>query len=447
MSPSHIRPNERYAWHGQSLLITNERGDCHDDNSLSGFYFREARHLRTLRLEINGEAPWLCESAASDPESLHFLYVHPELAEFGGGGTGHSDDAVSRDARGIPHRALAIDVAFDVGIASLDVSCRITNHGIEAFDFDIAWIVDADFADIQEALGGKREQSADVRVHSDTTQIEFKYDHERLPYKTVVSVSGGGNAAWRAEHGRFSARLRLERQQTVHLALHVRPYDYAEMPGGDELADAERHWREWRDSFARVRSERNRVAEEIVRSNLRDLASYPLLQGPRDEWLTPQAGMPVYPALFGRDAFTAGWQAGWVDGGRMLDASLTRLGRMQSSRFDDWRDEEPGRIPYQVRQGPLARLDLNPYAAYYADFASPMMFIIALAHCFAWTGDEMMLERHWSTAQSTSRARREARRTRDGKTAETPCCIPMAHRCRRHLGPASSRGTGSPACR
>ena len=36
---------------------------------------------------------------------------------------------------------------------------------------------------------------------------------------------------------------------------------------------------------------------------------------------------------------------------------------MQSDRFDDWRDEEPGRIPYQVRTGPLALLNLNPYSA------------------------------------------------------------------------------------
>src|SRR6266850_6623896 len=113
MSPSYIRSNERYAWHGQSLLITNARGDAGEDNSLSGFYFREARHLRTLRLEIDGEQPWLCESSTSGPESLHFLYVHPELAAFGGGGTGYSDDRTSRDAHGIPHRALDIDVRYD----------------------------------------------------------------------------------------------------------------------------------------------------------------------------------------------------------------------------------------------------------------------------------------------------------------------------------------------
>src|SRR5262245_31443377 len=90
MSPCFIRSNERYAWHGQSLLITNERGDCGSDNAMSGYYFREARHLRTMRMEVNGVSPWLSESSANEPESLHFSYVYPELTSFGGGGSGQS---------------------------------------------------------------------------------------------------------------------------------------------------------------------------------------------------------------------------------------------------------------------------------------------------------------------------------------------------------------------
>ena len=56
---------------------------------------------------------------------------------------------------------------------------------------------------------------------------------------------------------------------------------------------------------------------------------------------------------------------------------MTKLTRLQSNRVDDWRDEEPGRIPYQVRTGPLAILNINPYSAYYADYASPLMFVIS----------------------------------------------------------------------
>src|SRR6185503_20920489 len=96
----------------------------------------------------------------------------------------------------------------------------------------------------------------------------------------------------------------------------------------------------WRDRFARIEAPANRTAERIVTANIRDFASFPLLEGRADEWLALQAGVPLYPALFGRDTLTAGWQAAWVDRGRSLEASLTRLGRLQSDRVDDWRDEQ-----------------------------------------------------------------------------------------------------------
>ena len=85
-----VRSDILYAWKGPSLLIVGMRGECSSEHPLSGFYFREARFLRTLRLEINGERPWLCEAASVDPESLAFNFVHPAIKQPGGGGTGQS---------------------------------------------------------------------------------------------------------------------------------------------------------------------------------------------------------------------------------------------------------------------------------------------------------------------------------------------------------------------
>ena len=155
----------------------------------------------------------------------------------------------------------------------------------------------------------------------------------------------------------------------------------------------------WREGLTSVVVPGNPLAERVLGRAAEDLASFPLLEGEPDEWLALQAGMPLYPAFFGRDALTAGWQAAMLDRGAMLDAALTRLGRLQSDRVFDWRDEEPGRIPYQVRAGPLARLDVNPYSAYYADFASPLMYVISLANLYAWTGEREDVERHWQTAR------------------------------------------------
>ena len=93
MSIALIRPKTLCAWKGPSLLIVNTRGDCGDDEPLAGYYFRETRFLRTLRFEINGDEPWLCESASLEPATLAFTYAYPEVAEYGGGGSGHGGRA------------------------------------------------------------------------------------------------------------------------------------------------------------------------------------------------------------------------------------------------------------------------------------------------------------------------------------------------------------------
>jgi glycogen debranching enzyme len=397
MTRALIRPELLYAWHGQSLLIVNSRGECGPDDALCGYYFREARFLRTLRLEIDRKRPWLCEAAEEEPATLRLNYIHPELTEFGGGGSGQSQDEMTTDEHGIPHRALDLDLRYHVCLASLSVALDVTNRAGRTVDFEIAWVLDADFADIQEAQSGKREQQADVKVTAETCALCFAYHHPQLSYGTHVRISGRG--ACTAAERRLAASVRLPPGETACLALLVEPVDYESALTPDDIAIRKRRWREWHDGLVRISTPGNTLVQDVIRCNIRDFASFPLLQGAEDEWLALQAGMPVYPALFGRDTLTAGWQAAFVDRGASLDASLTRLGRLQSDRVDEWRDEEPGRIPYQVRQGPLARLDLNPYAAYYADFASPLMYVIALAHLYAWTGEKTRLARHWDTAR------------------------------------------------
>ena len=48
MDHVHIQPDIRSAWCGPSLLVVNTRGECGEEAPLTGYYFREARHLRTL---------------------------------------------------------------------------------------------------------------------------------------------------------------------------------------------------------------------------------------------------------------------------------------------------------------------------------------------------------------------------------------------------------------
>src|SRR5436190_281931 len=374
-----------YAWSGPSLLVVNTRGECAEDQRLSGYYFREARFVRTLQLRINGHALWPCEAASVGPDTLTFTYVHPEITEPSGGGTGQAGDEESTDRDGIPERSIDIRVTYTVRAGCLDVSATLANRARHALHLSLSWEVGGDFADIQEAEASHPE-----------------------------------------DHGLFY-RTRIEPEDALDMEFDLSPQEIRELafrvwPSGTpadltvEDMEARRVERErWRASFTRIEMPGDRLAEQIVANNIRDFSSFPLLDGDREEWLAMQAGMPLYPAFFGRDAVTAGWQAGMIDRGQSLSAALVRLGRLQSNRFDAWHDEEPGRIPYQMRTGPLAVLNLNPYSAYYADYASPLMYVISLANLYAWVGDKDIIRRHWDTARRIlDWARDYGDRDRDG---------------------------------
>src|SRR3954452_23509206 len=123
-----IRPDIVYAWCGPSLLITNTRGECGPEQAISGFYFREARHLRTLLFRINGREPWLCEITTPDAATIGLTFVYPEISQPGGGGTGQSGDEEGVDADGIPERSLAIRLLYRDRVAQLDVEVKVANY-------------------------------------------------------------------------------------------------------------------------------------------------------------------------------------------------------------------------------------------------------------------------------------------------------------------------------
>ncbi|HKO15504.1 MAG TPA: glycogen debranching N-terminal domain-containing protein [Gemmatimonadaceae bacterium] len=401
---AHVLADVRYAWYGPSMLVATPRGECVEDHRLTGYYFREARHLSVLRLELNGTAPWLCADSSTNQRQLDFVLVYPELTRFGGGGTDVSDDTTWTDAHGVPQRAVDVRLSLRLRWDGLDVQLTLANRSRSAVELRIAWILDADFADVQEAFSGEREQRGEVRREPVEGGVCLRYVHPRLALATRITAAGGEGGAWQLGDDRLVRRVRLEPQSAMDSVLTITAIDGADPADGDAAGGAHgdalraRRLQAWSSACTGIDIPRNGVLEQLVRQAAADVGSLALLDGAEDEWLTPQAGIPLYPALFGRDAFTAGWQAAMLDEGELTAAALTRVARLQSHRTDDWRDEQPGRIPYQVRRGPLARLDITPYSAYYADFASPFMYIIALGHRFAWSGDERLLERHWDTA-------------------------------------------------
>jgi glycogen debranching enzyme len=398
MRAAEIRPEIRHAWYGPSLLVVTPQGECRDDASLTGFYFRETRYLSVLRFDIDGRTPWVCALGGECPEEISLGLVYPELLGGGGGGSGVSKDEVPRDPEGILHRSIDILVTYRVGFERLEVCAWITNRAREETSFELGWRVGADFADLMEALAEERQQNAVVQVRACTSGLCFRYTHSELPLETLVLAHGAPQ--WEVSGDRIATRLRLPSQATQALGLTVSARDTRDLPDDEGLKARHAARIRWlQNDHTTVHAPGDGSFPGMINQAMQDLGSLALLEGEPSGWLAPAAGMPLYPALFGRDSLTACWQAAVLDRGAMLEATLIRLQALQGTRLDPERDEQPGRIVQQVRQGPLARLGKNPFSRYYGDFASPFMFVISLAQLYAWTGEKKKITRFWDSAR------------------------------------------------
>ncbi|WP_236518743.1 glycogen debranching N-terminal domain-containing protein [Sandaracinus amylolyticus] len=385
----------RLAWRGPTMLVTDVRGELGRGVTSTGLWFRETRYLRTMRLLVNGRAPHLCALGGQDARTLDLVYVHPELEQFGGGGSGLARSEESLASDGLPHRSIDVRVSHAVQLDGLESRYVVANRSRRVARLVIDVALDCDWADIGDTIG---DREAPVRIWAravcDGSSLELRSTHPQLRYVTHVEAPGAS-----AHQSGVRWTLELAPRDEVVLPLRVRAIDFEDALTGEGIAAREDALARWRASHVVVDTTGHGVEPLVIAAALEDLASLPLLEGRPREWLAPQAGLPIYPALFGRDALTTGWQASCVDGGAMLDAALARLGRLQCTRDDPRIDAQPGRIPQQVRRGPRARLGDGAFAVSYADVASPLMYVISLAQLFALRGDEALIRPHLDTAR------------------------------------------------
>ncbi|MGH7443386.1 MAG: glycogen debranching N-terminal domain-containing protein, partial [Longimicrobiales bacterium] len=232
------RTDIRYAWRGPSMFAVEPDGRA-GGHSLTGYFFRQARFLRDLRLYVCGEPPHPCSIAEVAPNELELTYIHPEVTKGGGGGSGSGG---LESAGGLLFRNLDLRVRYVVRPSSLDVTLLITSRWQDHIDIDLAWLLSADYASIDEAQFGVREQNAGVETESVANGVAFRYTHPELRFETRVVGSG---ADWRFDGARLNAAIELPRQQVTELRLRVEAIDDADPMDAGESARREAKLEHW----------------------------------------------------------------------------------------------------------------------------------------------------------------------------------------------------------
>ena len=362
------------------------------DHYFTGYFFRQARFLRELRLHVGPRPLHVCSIAEVAPHELELTYIHPEVSR---GGTGGSGSGGLTQIDELLHRNLDIRLNYVLHPAALEITAVIISRWQEQVELDLSWTLSADFATVDEAQFDYRDNRWPVDVRTVPNGVVFAASVDALRFETHIRAGG---ATWTYRDGALRARTSVARQQPLTLSLRVDAIDANDPIDQAGAARREAKLARWHEHVTELHA----AAETplVTRTNraVRDLGSLALLEGPEAEWLTPGAGVPLYLTLWGRDALTASWQAGLFDRGDMIADVVSCLTRLQGSVVDAARDEQPGRIINQAKTDPLSRLGRSGFDRYYADVASPFMYIIALGYHYTLTGDNEHVAQRYDAA-------------------------------------------------
>jgi glycogen debranching enzyme len=258
--------------------------------------------------------------------------------------------------------------------------------------------VSNDFADLFAIKDVVRDRSASViREHaSDGSELLLAYRNGAFAARTRVVVAP---AATRVEGDDLIWDLELAGETTwaadISVPLEIGPNEVVPQRPGFGEADEPR----FDDATARwfVQTPSLETDSELLRhigeQTARDLLALRVemrLDG-RSVAL-PAAGLPWFLAIFGRDTLITAYQS--VSYGQQLArGTLLELASLQGKVCNDFRDEEPGKILHEIRQGELTQLGLKPHSPYYGTADATALWLILLSEYWRWTHDSDLVKR------------------------------------------------------
>jgi glycogen debranching enzyme len=363
---------------GNTFVVSGRNGDVEGSPSEPhGLFHRDTRFLSHLRLTIDGKM--LQPLSTDDLE-----YYDAQFFLVPGTGSAYTDATLSVQRRRV------------VGDGGFDEELTVMNHAPDPIRVEIRLEVDADFADLFEVKDAKMAKQGSVYRRVDPDHLVIGYRRDSYVRETWVRPRGPGlqideaGVTFRTEiagheswNGGIEVVAAVDGTANGHTEAKYRPGDSARPAGGapgkdptlDELL-----------AFApRLETSWHPLRLTYLRSTV-DLAAlrfYPI-EGSTDS--VPAAGLPWFQTLFGRDSLITSFQALPFAPG-LAATTLRVLAGLQGTSIDNFRDEEPGKIPHELRFGELTVFKERPHSPYYGSADATPLFLVLLDEYERWTGD------------------------------------------------------------
>lgn len=383
---------------GSTFAVSDRRGDIDaGPDQPHGLFFADTRFLSRWRLTMDGRDLEVLSTDDFDYFAAQFflypltgtIYRNPELSII---------------------RKRYVGDGFHEDLLVL-------NHSAETVEATLRIEAAADFADlfeVKDALQKKGKRYTQVR----DDRLILGYQRGDFVRETIVTSSAQASYS---EDG-IEFRLAIPPHDQWQTCLEVSPQTETVQQVKYRHGDTDPRpimsasIEEWIAAAPALESSWDKLGHIYWRS-LVDLAAlrfYPDIPGLADGASVPAAGLPWFMALFGRDSLITSYQAvPFVP--ELAKTTLRVLSKLQGTKIDEFRDEEPGKILHELRIGELTHFGERPHSPYYGTADATPLFLVLLDEVERWTGDrELVRELEPNARAALTWIDEHADRDRDG---------------------------------